>query len=241
MTKPPPQPRASSALSARNLITTTAHAKIIKQEYVRPESAASGSFVHNYDRNKSRIKLNRIDLTNQNNNNNNETPSKFNQIKKTKNFLSVSKDFKNQNKPSLAKNRPSSAMSNPKYSDISDSEMTVPDPPNRSKLSLFFDYSKLISIETNLKQEEEEEEKPQLTSEFLNTLGDQDAYKQIFLNNENEIESKFEARWLELPDEIWLRILKTLPHKDLVQFGACCKKFKNLYLDNSLCIYIKEI
>jgi len=72
-------------------------------------------------------------------------------------------------------------------------------------------------------------------------LGDQDAYKQIFLNNENEIESKFEARWLELPDEIWLRIIKTLPHKDLVQFGACCKKFKNLYLDNSLCIYMKEI
>jgi hypothetical protein len=239
LTKPPPQPRSSSALSARNL-TTTAHTKIIKQEYVRPESAASGSFVHNYDRNKSRIKLNRIDLTNQNNNN--DTTSKSNQVKKTKNFLSVSKDFKNQNKPSLAKNRPSSAISNPKYSDISDSEMTVPDPPNRSKSSLFFDYSKLISIETNLKQEEEkEEEKLKLTSEFLNTLGDQDAYKQIFLNNENEIESKFEARWLELPDEIWLRIIKTLPHKDLVQFGACCKKFKNLYLDNSLCIYMKEI
>ncbi len=81
------------------------------------------------------------------------------------------------------------------------------------------------------------------------SLGDQQAYKNIFSNmNEEQIKSSEHTKverhlstdWLLLPDEIWLKILMYLKQKDLAQFGLSCKKFRQLYLDGSLCnIYIQ--
>ena len=49
----------------------------------------AGGSAHNHERNKDRIKLNKIDLTNQNN----EQPKiKSNELKKSKNFLSFSRE-----------------------------------------------------------------------------------------------------------------------------------------------------
>lgn len=83
------------------------------------------------------------------------------------------------------------------------------------------------------------------------------SYLQIPLVQSNEIDSKNDIEplkievtttlkqdakrnpsthdWCDLPQEIWLNILKYLPHKDLIQFGRCCKTFKQMYSDNSLC------
>jgi len=64
--------------------------------------------------------------------------------------------------------------------------------------------------------------------EQLEVFGDQEAYKKLF-------QETHEADWLELPDEIWLKILKTLKQSDLACFGLTCKKFQKLYMDSSLC------
>jgi len=64
--------------------------------------------------------------------------------------------------------------------------------------------------------------------EQLEVFGDQEAYKKLFQDNR-------EADWLELPDEIWLKILKMLKQSDLACFGLTCKKFQKLYMDSSLC------
>lgn len=245
--KPPQSARLQSKLVASSNL-----------DLARPESAAAGSSAHNHERNKDRIKLNKIDLTNQNN----EQPKVKNELRKSKNFLSFSRESLVKKKTvSLKKNsvflnnRPSSAMSNltnlEKNNELiylKDDSIEVND-KMRSKSSLFFDYSKLVSIESNLDQRQESVEtnseyliESVRKSEFLSTdlVGDQEAYKKIFSNqNPTEIEkSNNEVNWLELPDEIWLRIIKLLDHKYLVEFGSVCKRFNSLYLDNSLCNYI---
>ena len=225
-------------------------------DYKRPESAASGAIL---TQNKSRIKLNKIDLTSQSTTSFSKTTV---EVKKSKNFLSsVSKENTVKNKPTLLKkklifikNRPShSAMS--KYTDFSDSEtnenhlITDEDSEPRSKSTLYFNYSKLVSIESNLQQELNDTQRPDeleqvKTNEFLTrmTMGDQDVYKSIFENKtKTEYQQQNQFDWLDIPDEIWLRIIRLLEHKDLVQFGSSCKKLRNLYLDNSLCKNCKNL
>ena len=232
-------------------------------DLARPESAAAGSGGDSTQRNKNRIKLNKIDLTNQNN----EQPgvkSKPNELRKSKNFLSFPRESLVKKKPVVLKknlvflpnNRPVSAMSNlttdseRNTNDLKDDEEANFKDKMRSKSSLFFDYSKLVSIESNLDQQETVVsndlypiESARNGNEFLksNLLGDQEAYKHVFLNENDNQETASacdEVNWLELPDEIWLRIIKLLEHKDLAQFGCVCKQFNSLYLDKSLCNYL---
>jgi hypothetical protein len=43
------------------------------------------------------------------------------------------------------------------------------------------------------------------------------------------------ADWSQLPHEIWLRILKNLDSRDVVEFGKTCKTFHTLFTDHTLC------
>jgi hypothetical protein len=56
-------------------------------------------------------------------------------------------------------------------------------------------------------------------------------------NNDTDL-SNSACCWLELPDEIWLKILEHLNHSSLARFGQTCKAFSRLYLDNTLCNFL---
>ena len=65
-----------------------------------------------------------------------------------------------------------------------------------------------------------------------NAVGNQEDYKNLFQNNEEDLTN--EPNWLHLPDEIWLNILGYLSQNELAQFGLTCKKFQKLYVDGTL-------
>ncbi len=87
----------------------------------------------------------------------------------------------------------------------------------------------LKEIKTNTKTEHISKEQ---LHQKLEVFGDHDIYKALFPNGFNDTR---EADWLQLPDEIWLKVLKMLKQNDLANFGLTCKKFQKLYLDGSLC------
>ncbi|RNA37188.1 leucine rich repeats containing F box [Brachionus plicatilis] len=84
-------------------------------------------------------------------------------------------------------------------------------------------YSKLIEIESNIQNENK--------NQTLNNEPDEN--EKWNENGKNEFLS-FKTDWLNLPDEIWLRVLRFLKQNDLAKFGQTCKTFNYLYKDNSL-------
>ena len=133
------------------------------------------------------------------------------------------------------------------YSDEEKHHETKLDADNAHQ-NLFFNYSKLMAIESNLERQAaavinrprtaftklniptvnlNEQDQPLLEETIK--LVDKKSYEKI-----NSIDDE-EANWQHLPDEIWLKILKYLRQTDLAQFALTCKKFHKLYLDGSLC------
>lgn len=161
--------------------------------------------------------------------------------KKSVSYLK-SKDFENRAdnviwKSSIGgiKKRPSSAQS------AQELRKTTTVIEERKPAPLFLNYSKLIAIEASLEHDRNNDivfnERPMTTlANYLNPT-DKEVEKDDIsdeINEENK-QPEIEVNWLELPDEIWLKILSSLQHVDLVRIGATCKKLNQLYNDNSLC------
>ena len=162
----------------------------------------------------------------------------------------LSKSVKFPNPPNKLKQlRPVSSLARShsaleSYSDEEKHYETKLDTIDNTNQNLFFNYSKLMAIESNLERQAvarprtafnistvnlNDQDEPLLEKKI--ELVDKESYEQI-----NSIDE--EANWLHLPDEIWLKILKYLRQTDLAQFALTCKKFHKLYLDGSLCNHL---
>ena len=109
---------------------------------------------------------------------------------------------------------------------------------------LFLTYSKLIEIESNIQKNENQPQRPKTAFsriEVSDSPAQEESSKEVDnLNNEQTDNNETEfinckVDWLDLPHEIWLKILKFLNHNDLVKLGRTCKTLHTLYTDNSLC------
>ncbi|CAF0846413.1 unnamed protein product [Brachionus calyciflorus] len=134
--------------------------------------------------------------------------------------------------------RPSSA-SNKNQINKSIQNEVVNRPPSAG---LFLNYSKLIEIESNIQKEDEPNPSRPKTAfsklSFLNSNGNISEEKNVEVSVESEqkdtefMSSKID--WLDLPHELWLKILKYLGQNDLIKLGRTCMSFNRLYTDNSL-------
>lgn len=100
-----------------------------------------------------------------------------------------------------------------------------------------FDYDKNKENERNLDLNSTFESGVSTTSEH----NDDDAleFKEIQVQSAYDNVDNDEAEnvdyWLDLPDELWLKILSYLKQPDLVSIGRTCTKLNKLYTDASLC------
>lgn len=112
-----------------------------------------------------------------------------------------------------------------------------PTPEQRKQPSpMFLNYSKLLAIEASFDCNQLGDLNS--TNESVpDVLGD-DGIKLNALKFEEPLDNEipaFEAHWLELPDELWLKILSFMKQSDLVNIGRTCKHLNQLYTDSSLC------
>lgn len=102
---------------------------------------------------------------------------------------------------------------------------------NRPTSANLLTYSKLIQIESNIQKENI------IQNENCEKIDDN-------INDQPEEKSEFMSHttdWLNLPQELWLKILQFLKQHDLAKFGQACKTFNYLHKDNSLCNFFYQI
>lgn len=97
--------------------------------------------------------------------------------------------------------------------------------PNRPTSANLLTYSKLIEIESNIQKENKIQNED--LEKTINNINEQPEEKNEFIG--------YKTDWLNLPHEIWIKILKFLRQHDLAKFGQTCKTFNYLHKDNSLC------
>lgn len=116
------------------------------------------------------------------------------------------------------------------------SRSPTPEQRHQQPSPMFLNYSKLLAIEASFdcNNLEVKAEQADLNSTTEISVPHPDTLK-FEEPLDNEVDVGFEARWLELPDELWLKILSFMKQSDLVNIGRTCKHLNQLYTDSSLC------